>query len=135
MAFGYAFSCGPRDHPGGTPVTLSAGSDDVQQVLEGPVARKVTRVTISLAGGSVVNLRPVAWQGERWVAVLLPTALRVTEAVAFSRPGDLGRAVPLVQGQTTTFGRWLHPDQPAHGRVTYLLGSGSINGTAWSQRL
>jgi hypothetical protein len=99
------------------------------------VARKVTRVTISLAGGSVVNLRPVAWQGERWVAVLLPTALRVTEAVAFSRPGDLGRAVPLVQGQTTTFGRWLHPDQPAHSRVTYLLGSGSINGTAWSQRL
>jgi len=95
----------------------------------GPVAAPVRYLTVSLADGQQLILRPQPWAGHRYVAMVLPAALRVRKAVAYGRAGMLGYAVPFYFGADASFQTWLRPGQAGSARATALIGSGS---SQWS---
>ena len=73
-------------------------------------------------------------RGARYVAVVIPAAVRVTEAAAFSRRGELSRAIPFYDRSFPLFAAWLRPGEPLQPRATYRIGSGVTDGKPWSER-
>jgi hypothetical protein len=75
-----------------------------------------------------VTLTPVAWEGRRWVGLILPRRLAVVRATAYSGDRELGYAVPF---QQTSLNVWWRPGQAGPARVTKVVGSGVLAGVAW----
>jgi hypothetical protein len=103
------------------------------QVQYGAVRADVTYVTVRLGNGTVLTLHPVAVDGVRAVAFAVPVGSGIVDATAYSRHGEIAAAIPFkAPGGMAAFGVWLKPGQhglaPASGRI----GSGAVNGSAWS---
>jgi hypothetical protein len=112
----------------GGPATLDAGSSGALTAAFGGVASDVTDLALHLANGTVLNVRPVTWHGDRWAAVVVPTRLRIVAVVAYSRHGELAHAVPFGDSVIT----WLRPGQRGLARATIKVDSGLAGGQPWS---
>jgi hypothetical protein len=98
----------------------------------GPVRPDVTRVDVSLANGAVLVLHPVRLYGGQYVAFATPRHLRIVAATAYSGRSELARAAAFNGAGAATFGMWLRPGQAGPAPVTYKIGSGMTDGSAWS---
>jgi hypothetical protein len=128
-------SCGPpmkaSQDPSDT-VTFEGSSDNRVTYQAGVVQPDVTRLVIALANGTKLTLHPRPLYGQRWVAFALPTGLRIANGTAYSKQSELAYAIPY---GNSSFVTWLRPGEQGLPRATRLLGSGVVNGAAWSDVL
>ena len=109
---------------------LTCGSVQVQY---GAVQAGVTHVAVRLGNGIVLILHPVAVYGVRAVAFAIPVGAGIAEATAYSRHGEIAAAIPFnASGGVATFGVWLKPGQHGLALASGRIGSGTVNGSAWS---
>lgn len=104
------------------------------QVTFGPVRQDVTRVDVRLGDGQLLRLHPVLQYGVRYVAYATVPHQYISSATAYTGDRILASAVPLNLPGLTLFSVWLRPGHAALTRATYLLGTGSAGGTAWSMQ-
>jgi hypothetical protein len=120
--------------PGGgdDPVAFTgAGSTLTDEI--GILRADVTVVTMRLANGTLLTLRPVEYQGFRWIAVALPHRMGITNVIAYGRDGELAHAVPFRQAFVgNVIGAWLRPGQPGLPRATVKVASGTADGRPWT---
>jgi hypothetical protein len=115
--------------PDGSPAAfVSAGGGSVI-TLVAPVRTDVSEVTMRLPRGTVLDLHPVAFHGQRWIAVVLPTRLQIIKAVSYSGHREVAYAIPF---GTSWLASWLRPGQQGEARHTFLVGSGIVDGRRWS---
>lgn len=105
------------------------------QVQYAAVAAGVTRLTVTLAGGTVLELHPTEAFGVRYVAFAIPLPLAIDRVVAYAGRAELSHAVPFNTAASDTVGAWLGRAEQGPPRVTRVSGSGNVDGTAWSQRV
>jgi hypothetical protein len=128
------------------PVTFTFGSQSIPagQAMPasfqvGIVRSDVSYLRVRLSDGQVLTLWPVDVLGRgygRLVAIKVPAASAVLRVTAFSARAELGYAIPFTRGGAIQLVRWLRPVQPAPAsQVSYQVGSGQVNGIAWSARL
>jgi hypothetical protein len=110
--------------------TLGTGQAQVQYAA---VAARVTRLTVTLAGGTVLELQPTEAYGQRYVAFAIPLPLAIDQVVAYAGQAEISRAVPFNAASGDTVSVWLSPGQPGPPRVTRVIGSGTVDGSSWSQ--
>jgi len=111
----------------------SGGTGNVKVVF-GLVRADVTRVDVRLADGQLLRLHPVLQYGLRYVAYATSPHQYVSRATAYAGGRELASAVPLNLPSGTAYSTWLRPGQAGLRRATYLLGTGSAGGTAWTLR-
>ncbi len=103
------------------------------QVQYGAVRADVTYVAVRLGNGTVLILHPVAVYGVRAVAFAVPVGAGVVDATAYSRHGEIAAAIPFsAPSGVAVFGVWLKPGQHGLARASGRIGSGTVNGRAWS---
>ena len=103
------------------------------QVQYGAVRADVTYVAVRLGNGTVLILHPVAVYGVRAVAFAVPVGAGVVDATAYSRHGEIAAAFPFnAPSGVAVFGVWLTPGQYGLARASGRIGSGTVNGRAWS---
>lgn len=122
-------SAGGADDPVGF-ATLSSGHG---QVLWGPVAPQVTRLTVALGNGTVLVVHPTEAYGQRYAAFAIPLPLAITRVVAYVGQAELRHAVPFNGASGAVIAAWLRPGQPGLPRSRELIGSGDADGRAWSE--
>lgn len=110
--------------------SIGGGRAEVQYA---EVAAGVTRLTVTLAGGTVLELRPTGAYGQRYVAFAIPLPLAIDRVVAYAGRDEISHAVPFNTAGGDTIAAWLGPGQPGPPRVSRVVGSGSTDGTSWSQ--
>ena len=110
--------------------TLGTGPAQVQYAA---VAAGVTRLTVTLAGGTVLELRPTEAYGQRYVAFAIPLPLAIDRVAAYAGQAEISHAVPFNTASGDTVGAWLSPGQQEPPRVTRVIGSGTVDGRSWSQ--
>ena len=117
----------------GDPVSLTLIGAGRAQAQYGAVSAAVTRVTVTLADGTVLVLHPTAAYGQRYVAFAIPLPMAISRVVAYSARGEIGYAVPFSgpAGNVVTF--WLQPGQRGLRRMSYRIGSGTVDGSSWSE--
>jgi hypothetical protein len=72
----------------------------------------------------------------RWSRLARLAYAAVTQVSAYSSHGELGYAVPFTSLGSVLTERWLRPGQKARpGPATYTIGSGTVHGVAWTERL
>ena len=118
---------------GAEPVSFFELTCGPVQVQYGAVQADVTYVAVRLDNGTVLILHPVAVYGVRAVAFAVPVGAGVVEATAYSRHGEIAAAIPFNDpGGVADFGVWLRPGQHGLARASGRIGSGTVNGRAWS---
>jgi hypothetical protein len=111
------------------PANVTDVSTGPDRLLVASVGKNVARLTMRLPGGAVLHLRPVPWDGHRWVAAEVPAHLQILNLVAYSRSGELAHAIPFTHDR---FATWLRPGQQGEARHTFTVGSGIADGKRWS---
>ena len=103
------------------------------QVQYGAVRADVRYVAVRLGNGTVLILHPVTVHGVRAVAFAVPAGARIADATAYSRHGEIAAAIPFnAPSGVAAFGVWLKPGQHGLARASGRIGSGTVNGRAWS---
>ena len=103
------------------------------QVQYGAVRADVTYVAVRLGNGTVLILHPAAVHGVRAVAFAVPAGAGIVDATAYSRHGEIAAAIPFkAPDGVAAFGVWLKPGQHGLARASGRIGSGTVNGRAWS---
>lgn len=128
-------NCGPVVGPTrADPVSFSGNSAGPTAVEYGPVSAAVRYVTVRLADGTVLTLRPVRIYGARYVAYGVPVSEAVSRVTAYSAHGELASAIPFngSPGGGPDVGLWLRPGQTGVSRATHRVSSGTVDGHAWS---
>ena len=110
--------------------SIGGGRAEVQYA---EVAGGVTRLTVTLAGGTVLELRPTEAYGQRYVAFAIPLPLAIDRVVAYGGRGEISHAIPFNTAGGDTITAWLGPGQQGPPRVSRVVGSGSTDGKSWSQ--
>jgi hypothetical protein len=113
------------------PATLQSGGDKSSVMLFGTLAHSVSRLTFSLPNGTVLDVRPVRWHGQRWFGVMVPQRVPIARAVAYSGGRQVAHAFPFRGSEIVA---WLHPGERGPARESFTIASGAINGTQWSIR-
>jgi hypothetical protein len=124
-------SCAPRVTASQDPsaaVNFNYFGQDGMSYVYGVVQPHVARVVITLANGTNLTLHPYPRYGQRWVAFPVPAVLGIADAAAYSAHSELAHAIPFGD----TFTTWLSPGASGLPRATYVIGSGVLNGAAWS---
>ena len=117
----------------GFPVAFDSFGDDFAQAHFGVLAPGVTQVTVILADGTRLVLRPAEAFGRRYVAFTVPVRLAVARIIAYSGPAELSYAIPFnSEGFIQIPTPWLRPGQRGLPRVTKKIGSGTVLGRTWS---
>jgi hypothetical protein len=108
----------------------------------GPVVPSVAALDVTLDNGQVLDLFPQRWQGHRYVAMVIPVTLKVTDVVAlgsaaYLQPefvGDdvVGHAVPFEYDGQAIFDEWLGPGKSGLARRTVRLAAGYTGSHHWS---
>lgn len=115
--------------PDGDPADLSSLGGPSTTALVGTVRPDITELAVQLPGGTVLDLHPVAWHGQRWVAVMFPRRPGIDGIAAYGRHGEVAHAVPFDHYQPVG---WLKPGERGPARATIKFGSGVAAGQAWS---
>ena len=103
------------------------------QVMFGAVPADVTYIAVRLGNGAVLTLHPAAVYGVRAVAFAVPVGAGIVDATAYSRHGEIAAATPFnAPSGVAAFGVWLTPGQHGLTRASGRIGSGTVNGHAWS---
>jgi hypothetical protein len=119
--------------PVGFTASTTVPSTTAPELLYGAVYRDVAYVTVRLADGTVLTLHPVTVYGTRYVAFAVPPHVAVDSATAYSLGGEIATAIPFnTPAGSVMFTAWLRPGQHGPTRSARVLGSGTINGRAWS---
>jgi hypothetical protein len=129
-------ACYPKTSASGgasDPADFNSIGGGRSEVLYGDVAAGVTRVTVTLAGGTVLELHPTEAYGQRYVAFAIPLPLVIDRAVAYAERGEISYAIPFSSAGGDTVAAWLAPGQQGPPRVSRVVGSGSTDGKSWSQ--
>jgi hypothetical protein len=93
----------------------------------------VTYVAVRPDNGTVLILHPVVVYGVRAVAFAVPVGVRILDATAYSRHGEIAATIPFNDSSgTTAFGVWLKPGQHGLAPASCRIGSGTANGRQWS---
>jgi hypothetical protein len=117
---------------GDDPVSFSGGGSTLTDEI-GILRADVTVVTMRLANGTLLTLRPVEYDGVRWIAVALPRRMGITNVIAYGRGGELAHAVPFRQALAgNVIVSWLRPGQPGLPRATVKVASGTADGQPWT---
>lgn len=118
--------------PGGPPVEFTSGSATLTEEV-GILRADVTFVTVRLASGTVLTLRPVEYHGARWIALVLPRRAGIANVIAYGRDGELAHAVPFRDGSAgNAIVTWLRPGQAGLARATVTVASGTSDGQPWT---
>ena len=98
--------------PSAVPVTFTGIASPLAQAQYGAIRDDVSYVKVRLSDGGVLTVHPVTLFGVRVVGFAIPAALRITEAIAYSRDGEIAVAIPFSDpGGRAYFGNWLSPGQ------------------------
>jgi hypothetical protein len=127
--------CGPKYTTPVKPreINIGGATDGRTQFQYGPVGSDVTRVVFRLSNGAELDVRPVSAAGYRWIAVAAPVhALVEAESFVGGSEHQYQYAVPYVAPLYSEFVTWLQPGQPGLPRAFAHLGSGKVDGAAWS---
>jgi hypothetical protein len=131
-----ARSCGPVPATGPSrsdPVSFTGSSDGFTDAQFGPVSAAVRYVTVRLSDGAALTLHPVPVYGTRFVAYAVPRSVQVSSVTAYSARGELASTIPFnAPDATLNTGVWQRPGQTGMDRATHLIGSGTLDGHAWS---
>jgi hypothetical protein len=94
------------------------------------VSTSATDMRIFLPGGKTVDLFPVRYAGQNWVALELPGRVFPVRAETFagSRELNYSIATPI----NPALANWWLPGQTAPAKFTGLIGSGVVDGQSWS---
>lgn len=127
-------NCGAVTAPSRSdPVAFAGSSTGPTDVMYGPVSGTVSYVTVRLADGTVLTLRPVSVYGFRYVAFAVPLYAVISKITAYAAHGELASAIPFNSPDgSATVGLWLRPGHTGLSRATHLIGSGRADGRAWS---
>jgi hypothetical protein len=139
-ASGAAFGAAAGSQPGfklavysAVPVLFSGLTYGPVEIQYGAVPADVTDVAVRLDNGAVLTLHPVAVYGVRAVAFAVPAGAGIVEATAYSGHAEIAAATPFHDPSgMTDFGVWLRPGQRGLAPASGLIGSGTVNGSAWS---
>jgi hypothetical protein len=96
------------------------------------VAKSVRYLRVTLERGQPLTLIPQSFAGQRFVAMVLPGALDVDNAVAYWAHGELGYAIPYNYGGSATFQTWLQPGQQGPAPAGASIGFGGSGSGRWS---
>jgi hypothetical protein len=110
----------------------SEGGSSGAVAYVGPAAPAMRYMTMSLSNGQLLTLRPQSWSGHRYLAVVLPKALRVTEAVAYGARGELGYAIPFNYQGSADIQTWLRPGQTGLAEESAQIGAGGSGRSRWT---
>lgn len=110
------------------PVDSQAVGDSSVTYQAWVVQPDVARVVIALADGTKLTLHPYPLYGQHWVGFAVPTDAAIASATLYSRRSELARAIPYGD----TFVTWVRPGEQGLTPGTYVIGSGVVNGAAWS---
>jgi hypothetical protein len=110
----------------------SGTGDHAEQALVSEVSPSITLITMRLANGAVLNLRPVTYDGTPIIALVLPEGLRVVDASAYSRKGAVAYAIPFYYRGQNTFYTWLRPSQAPTPVVSAALPVALDSGRRWT---
>jgi len=110
--------------------TIGAHPAQVQYAV---VSSQVTRIAVTLAGGTVLELHPTEADGRRYVAFAIPLPLAIDRVIAYAGQAEISHAIPFSTASGDTVGAWLTPGQAGPPRVRRVVGSGFTDGTSWSQ--
>ena len=117
--------------PSAVPVAFSGISSPLAQAQYGAIRADVSYVEVKLSDGGVLTVHPVTLFGVRVVGFAIPAAQEITEAIAYSRDGEIAVAIPFNDpGGMAYFGNWLRPGQQAGPRGSRLIGSGTFTAPA-----
>jgi hypothetical protein len=113
-------------YPSTDPVEFNAGLGAPRArllMVVGLVRSDVTSVTVQVAGSPALRLIPVQDRGKRWVGMVLPATMHVTNLIAYGATGAIGHTVPyspdpFVGLQTVA---WLAPGQAGQARRSIRL--------------
>ncbi|HEX5288207.1 MAG TPA: hypothetical protein VFX25_05010 [Streptosporangiaceae bacterium] len=113
-------------YPSTDPVEFSAGLGAPHARLlmaVGMVRADVTAVTVQVAGAPSLRLIPVQSLGKRWVGMVVPATLHVTNMIAYGATGAVGHTVPYSPDPDVGFRTlaWLAPGQPGQARRSIRL--------------
>ena len=93
----------------------------------------VRYVTVRLSDGEALTLHPVSVYGTRYVGYAVPRSLQVSGITAYSAHRELASTIPFnAPDATLNTGAWLRPGQTGMPRAMGLIGSGTVDGHAWS---
>jgi hypothetical protein len=132
IGFGGGESCasrGPVPSARKDPAEFGTSGEGTVLYEYGVVRRDVSRVDVILGNGTVLTLHPVSMYNRRYVAFAVPSRLAVTEVVAYSGASELAFSIPFRSEVVS----WLRPGAPLHPRSKVRVGSGVVNGAAWSE--
>ena len=126
--------CSPVTAPDRShPVAFASVSNGASQASYGTVSAAVSYLTVRLADGTVLTLRPVSVYGTRFVAYAVPRPATISRITAYSARGELASAVPFDDPDGPAIvGLWQRPGQAGQRRATHLIGSGAAGGHVWS---
>lgn len=110
----------------------SEGTGTARTAYVGPVAADVRYLTVRLSNRQTLTLRARTWAGQRYVAMVLPGALRVEKSVAYGAHGMLGYAVPFNYRGAATFETWLRPGQTGLTEDSAQFAAGGSGRSRWT---
>jgi hypothetical protein len=129
-------NCGPVPGPRPSrsdPVSFTGTSDGLTDAQFGSVSAAVSYVTVRLADGTSLALHPVSVYGTRFVGYAVPRSVKVSSITAYSAHGELASTIPFNEPEgTLATALWLRPGQTGMPRAAHLIGSGTVDGHAWS---
>jgi len=114
-------------------VAGGVGFDGLGNAYYGVPSANVTRVTVTLYGGTVLVLHPVQAYGQRYFAFAVPPSLAIARIVAYSQQAELSYSIPFHSGIGSVVSLWLRPGQRGLPRAARTIGSGTVDGTTWSE--
>jgi hypothetical protein len=118
---------------GGAPPAFASIGGGRAQAQYGVVPPAVTRVTVTLADGTVLVLHPTEAFGQHYVAFATPLPLAISRAVAYAGRSEISYTVPFPSATGNVFTFWLKAGQRGLPRASYRIGSGNVDGNAWSE--
>jgi hypothetical protein len=108
--------------------TFGSGGPGGAMTFFGAVRDDVSLITVTLPGGKVVNLMPVRYDRERYIALVIPSDVPIVRATAYRSGVELAYSIPF---DRTSLQNWWLPGQVGPARFTKMIASGVFAGHAW----
>src|SRR5215472_1851138 len=116
---------------GSAPVTFAGAGTGQERLLAGPVSPAVKYLTMQAAGGPVYKLWPVAWDGHRYVGLVVPRNLAVARFTAYSAHGEVAHAIPFSVNGFPLIVSWMFPGAASPASVSMGVNSSGNSTYRW----